>query len=233
MRIAAILLAICCSVAPVWADTPLLKATVSHSDRLPPIPPMMRKGSPVQNIRIEKSDDLWYPIPEALAGTWHIEKVHAKLLGIPISMECVGDQTFGTIRDSDGQVWHRQPLPQVMKRESGFDDLFIIVTHNEPIEQVGSKLLRRTVEIQARNNLRNPLYIAQVHQLEAFDEYEIVGNSLYVDGTFQRYSEDGKRGRSYRAWCTKTRIKPFEQDDDALPSFRSWCATHGLAHLAP
>jgi len=99
-------------------STPMLKARIVHSEKLPPmtVPGKINEFYRAQSLPIKAKPDRVFKVPDWLVGVWIRQNMSEtsrvelpsgkKLTPVGVQMAFMRDQ-FGTYRDARGQVWQR------------------------------------------------------------------------------------------------------------------------------
>lgn len=209
------------------AGEPHLRATIQHSDSLPPLPPKFRAGAffgayGLPNLKGEREQrqNLQFMIPHWLAGKWertHSTETQRTELPSGNALKTAGLTTakafdvFGSYRDKDGQIWQvfssDHASGEVDRGE--FTDRHTVTKYS--LEVVGPNCV--VVEVRAFHLVLNKKTqrIVQSYQDEEFNTYTLIADGkVKTDSSVKVFDGDGAPKLLTRSHSNETRINRFQ-----------------------
>ncbi|MBX9666755.1 MAG: hypothetical protein K2X93_04010 [Candidatus Obscuribacterales bacterium] len=212
--------------APV-DDSPALRATIQHSESLPPLPAKYQTGAflgayglPPLTGRPEPPITVQFKVPEWLAGTWRrnsstetkrTELPSGKALKPAGTTAAVTSDIFGTYRDKEGQIWQLFSS----QHATGEVDRGDLVDHHRVtkynLEIVGAK--SAVVEVRAYHLVlsKKKHRIVQSYQDEELNTYSLVADGkLRTDSSVKVFDGNGSAKLLTNSTSEVVRVKRFE-----------------------
>ncbi len=215
------------AVAQQTVEAPRLRATIQHSDSLPPLPPKFRAGAffgayglPNLKGEREQKQNLQFKIPNWLAGRWersHSTETQRTELPSGKALKTAGLNTakafdaFGSYRDKNGQIWQLfssdHASGEVDRGE--FIDRHTVTKYN--LEAVGANTV--VVEVRAFHLVLNKKTqrIVQSYQDEEFNTYTLISEGkVKTDSSVKVFDGDGAPKLLTRSTSDEVRVSRFE-----------------------
>lgn len=208
-------------------DSPSLKATIQHSDSLPPLPAKYQTGAflgayglPPLTGRPEPKTTVQFKVPDWLAGRWQrsasnetkrTELPSGKALKPAGITQAVTSDIFGSYRDNEGQIW------QVFSSQhaTGEVDRGDLIDHHTVtkynLEVVGAK--SAVVEVRAYHLVvsKKQHRIVQSYQDEELNTYTLVADGkVRTDSSVKVFDGAGSARLLTNSTSEVVRVKRFQ-----------------------
>ncbi len=213
---------------PVLPDSvPKLRATIQHSDTLPPLPAKYQAGSflgayglPPLTGRPEPKNTVRFKVPDWLAGTWlrhssnetkRTELPSGKALKPAGTTAAVTSDIFGTYRDKEGQIWQLFSSQHATGEVDRGDlvDHHTVTKYN--LEIVGAR--SAVVEVRAYHLVlsKKQHRIVQSYQDEELNTYTLVADGkVRTDSSVKVFDGAGSAKLLTNSTSEVVRVKRFE-----------------------
>lgn len=208
-------------------SAPHLRATIHHSDSLPPLPAKYQAGAfygayglPTPTGTREPSINARFRIPEWLAGKWQrsqsletqrTELPSGKVLKPAGLTAAKTFDVFGTYRDKDGQIWQvfssAHATGEVDRGE--FTDKHTVSRYN--LEIVGENAV--VVEVRAYHLVisKKQMRIVHSYQDEEFNTYTLIADGkVKTDSSVKVFDGNGAPKLLTRSGSEEVRISRFD-----------------------
>lgn len=197
-----------------------LRAGVSHSEVMAPVPPAQRPGHVYRaNAYVAGGTRAKvFKIPDWIAGVWQrseAKEIARTQLPSGKSLKPVGNQVarvkdvFGTYRDRNGQVWQTFNPSKASGQIDRGSNMDYQRVHSYDLVITGPKSL--VVEVQASHTLVNKAnrQIQRVYQDEELNTYTLLPDGkLKTDSSVKVFDMDGKPFLLTRSVSTEIRVPP-------------------------
>jgi hypothetical protein len=232
-KIAFLIFCLIIFVNPVWSET--IQGGVEHSEYLPAMPQQMQPGSAYYAAPAQAANVIWYPIPNWMVGTFESDYITNQVTQVYSQAapphRAAGRikhvDTFGTLPDASGQIWHADILPHVGLWEGAQEEVqttvekrcmqtnnekVILHIHNHAVYLDPSR--RKVVYSEQVDGFKNITPIAPAGQLAIYDD-------------IQEYDSKGKPLDRYIATSTMVKIADFapKESDNGI-DLRASLAQH-------
>jgi hypothetical protein len=197
-----------------------LQGGVVHDEVLPALPNQFQAGRPFDLTELQgvRPDNNWFPIPDWLAGKWHMESktidyMQSYTTGLsnePHSVvKEVSDVVNGHQRDKSGQIWNFIEIPRWNKVEDQRHTVFLRALQEDVLQSDSSQVVLKVLNNQmfvddTRHTITGSIMVQQIASytpvadglvklsasLKGFDGY---GNPTQL----QRCSSSMKRTSTY------------------------------------
>jgi hypothetical protein len=209
--------------APLQTQTPL-HGGVNLDETLPPVPPQFQVGTQISNAQLapQTPDNMWFPIPNWLAGKWHSE---TKL--IDYIQDCksgasqsphavvkeVDSATHGHQRDRTGRIWEFIQVPQMRKIGLAHGNAYVRAVRKDVIVSDPAEVTLKILSNQITVNDTDQQIVAsnQVQQIGTYTPLE--DGLVNLSASLRNFDNDGAPIQMQKQSLTMKRIAPYEDVD--------------------
>ncbi len=201
-----------------------LRAEINHDESLPSLPDQYQVGNQFDEAKLQNltPDNIWFPIPNWLAGGWHSEtktvdyvqdcKTGASTSPHTVVKE-VSDAIHGHQRDKTGQIWEFIEIPHMRKVELTHGVAYLRALREEVIEtdpsQVILKVLTNQITVDGKKQ-----EIAASNQVQQIGTYIPLDDGLVqLDASVRNFDGDGAAIQMQRNALLMKRSKPYSDMD--------------------
>jgi len=202
------------------SSTVRLRAVVTHSEEMAPLPPAQRPGR-IHHAEVNVaggSRAKRFKIPDWIAGVWQrseAKEISRKQLPSGKELKAVGSgvarvkDVFGTYRDRGGQVWQAFNPAKASGQIDRGPNMDYHRVHGYDLVITGPKSL--VVEVQATHTVVSKAnrQIQRVYQDEELNTYTLLPDGkLKTDSSVKVFDMNGKPFLLTRSVSTQTRVPP-------------------------
>lgn len=229
---------------PVRCET--LQGGIDHSEYLPAMPEQMQPGSAYYGAQRQAANVIWYPIPNWLAGTFQSDFITNQVTQVyspaapkhRASGRIKHVETFGTLPDATGQIWHADILPHVGLWEGAQEE--VQTTVEKGCVQTNNDKVVLHIHNHAVYLSPDRSRVVYAEQVDGFKNITTTspGNELAIYDDIQEYDSMGRPLDRYIATSQMRKIADFalkesENGIDLRASLAQYLSSIGRPDLIP
>lgn len=203
-----------------------LQGGVNLDDTLPPVPQEFQIGSQIGDaqLRSQTPDNMWFPIPNWLAGKWHsetklIDYVQDCKTGASQSPHLVVKEVdsalHGHQRDKTGRIWEFIQIPQMRKLGLAHGSAYVRAVRKDIIESDPQEVIIKVLSNQITVNDKDQQIVSsnQVQQIGTYTQLD--DGLVQLNASLRNFDHDGTPIQMQKQSLTMRRTAPY-QDIDTL-----------------
>jgi hypothetical protein len=234
--------------ASLQSPTPL-HGGVNLDETLPPVPQEFQVGTQISDAQLapQTPDNMWFPIPNWLAGKWHSEtklidyiqdcKTGASQSPHAVVKE-VDSATHGHQRDRTGRIWEFIQIPQMRKIGLAHGNAYVRAVRKDVIVSDPAEVTLKILSNQITVNDKDQQIVAsnQVQQIGTYTQLE--DGLVNLSASLRNFDNDGAPIQMQKQTLTMRRSEPYEEIDtldglDLKKLFAEYLTKTGHPELIP
>lgn len=200
-----------------------LQGGVNLDESLPPVPEQYKIGNQIVDAQLQAQtpDNMWFPIPNWLAGKWHsetklIDYIQDCRTGVSQSphlvVKEVDSATHGQQRDKTGRIWEFIQVPQLRKIGLAHGNAYVRAVRKDIIESDPSEVIVKILMNQITVN--DDQQIVASNQVQQIGTYTPLDDGLVqLSASLRNFDHEGASIQMQKQSLTMRRNAPYEDVD--------------------